>query len=71
MMSFVGGVLSGAVVGAVAVLMLTPTSGNELRTNIQLHAEELLTDFRAAVDRERERLEEELAALQNGDLQLN
>ncbi len=69
--SFLTGILSGALVGAVAAILMTPASGDELRNNLRGRADDLMADLKAAVASERRRLEAELESLKRGDLQLS
>jgi gas vesicle protein len=68
--NFLAGIFSGAVVGAVAALMLTPSSGNEMRDQIQNRADNLVAELKSAVADERRRLEAELEALKRGEMQI-
>jgi gas vesicle protein len=69
--SFMMGVMSGAVVGAVAALLMAPASGEELRDQFQNRADSFLTDVKTAIADERKRLEQELEALKRGELQVS
>lgn len=68
--NFLLGVMSGAVVGAVAGLMLAPQSGDQLREGFQNRADSLMADVKSAIADERRRLETELEALKRGELQV-
>jgi gas vesicle protein len=50
-LSFVAGVLSGAVTGATVTLLLAPQSGNELRAEAQARWEAALREARQAMER--------------------
>jgi len=69
--SFLSGVLSGAVVGVAAALLLAPSSGNKLRGDLQSRYATTLSDIKASVASERKRLEEELEALRHGEIRLS
>jgi gas vesicle protein len=69
--SFLSGILSGAVVGASAAILLAPTSGKEMVGSIQNRADKVVDDLRTAVERERQRLEAELASLKRGEIQVS
>lgn len=51
-MSFIAGLMAGAVVGAVSALLLTPASGEELQSRVRDQVEVVISEARqAAVDR--------------------
>ena len=62
-MSFLSGALCGALVGAVAALLLAPTSGQQLQTEARGQFDHVMADARAAADAKRAQLEAQLAAL--------
>ena len=62
-LNFITGTLLGGLVGAVAVILLTPTSGEELRGQIQIQIENVRSEVKAASDARRAELEAELASL--------
>jgi gas vesicle protein len=66
--SFMIGVISGALVGAVAVLFLTPESGEELRARVREQFENLVDEARSAAAAERQRLETQLDSLKRGEI---
>jgi gas vesicle protein len=69
--NFIAGITMGALVGGAAALLMTPSSGNEVRENIQNRADGLMADLKSAVADERRRLEAELEALKRGELQVD
>ena len=69
-LSFLGGLLIGALVGSVIALLYAPMSGDKLRGEAQTRAEDVIADIRTAVADERKRLETELEALKRGEIQL-
>ena len=69
--SFLAGIFSGLLVGAVGALLMAPMSGEELRTEAQARGNKLVEDIKSAVAEERQRLEEELEALKRGEIQVN
>jgi gas vesicle protein len=69
--SFLSGVLSGAVVGSVAATLLAPTSGKEMIGGIQGRANQMVDNLKSAVEQERQRLEAELASLRRGEIQVS
>jgi len=66
--SFLIGVISGAFVAAVAVLLLTPESGSDLRTQVRDRFSSLVEEVRAAAEAERKRLESQLESLKRGEI---
>ncbi len=62
-MTFLTGIMCGALVGAVTVLLLAPTSGEEFRARVQKRGEELREEIREAYDTRMAQLEGELSAL--------
>lgn len=68
--SFLAGLLSGVIVGAVAALLLAPMSGEELVSEARTRADGLVTDVKTAIADERKRLEAELEALKRGEIQV-
>ncbi|MBN1429748.1 MAG: YtxH domain-containing protein [Anaerolineae bacterium] len=69
--SFLSGVLSGAVVGATVAILIAPASGKEMIGDIQGRADQLVDDLKLTVERERQRLEAELASLKRGEIQVS
>ena len=64
MMSFLAGAFCGAVVGAVASLLLAPMSGKELQTQTRDRFEHMVEDVRHAAEAKRDELEARLETLQ-------
>jgi gas vesicle protein len=62
-MNFLFGFSIGGVIGATIALLLTPISGEELRTQIQARTQAIQQDVQAAASARRTELEEQLAAL--------
>ena len=60
---FIAGAMCGAIVGAVAALLLAPSSGIELRQDIRARVDELVSEGRRAAEERRAELEAQLAAL--------
>lgn len=69
--SFLSGILSGAVVGAIAAILLAPASGKEMIGGIQGRADQLVDNLKLTVEQERRRLENELASLKRGEIQVS
>lgn len=63
LMAFLTGALVGAAVGAAAVLLFTPASGDELQEQTRDWVDTLWTDARRAADEKRSELEEQLTTL--------
>lgn len=57
------GLLTGAVFGAVVTLLLTPSSGKQIRSNITGYVEQVDREVRLAAKEKRSELENQLAAL--------
>lgn len=62
MLSFAIGLLSGSLVGAAAVILLTPQSGSDLRQNIAAKYQEILESGKQAMSDRRQTLEAEYKA---------
>ncbi|MBN1995607.1 MAG: YtxH domain-containing protein [Anaerolineae bacterium] len=67
--NFVAGFLVGAALAAIAVLLITPQSGNELQATIRARFEEILAEGRKAAAVRRAELENTLANLRAGSAQ--
>jgi gas vesicle protein len=61
--SFFSGIMMGALVGATLALLFAPTSGEELRFQIQDQSMRVQQDVKHAAAERRTELEEQLAAL--------
>jgi gas vesicle protein len=61
-LSFVIGLLSGSIVGAAAVILFTPQSGQDLRMGIANKWQEILESGRHAMMEQRQSLEAEYKA---------
>jgi hypothetical protein len=60
---FLGGAVLGGLIGASVALLLTPTSGDELRARIQGEIERVRAEVNTAANERRGQLEQQLAAL--------
>jgi gas vesicle protein len=60
---FLAGLMSGAIVGAVAALLLAPMSGHELQAQTRDQFDHLIDDARHAAETKRVQLEAQLQAL--------
>lgn len=61
--SFLSGALMGGLVGVTLALLLTPASGEELRTKMQNQVNQIQAEIKSAAQSRREELEEQLANL--------
>ena len=66
-LSFIAGIISGLVVGAVAALLLAPESGVELRLHTRGWLDRALEEARQAAEAKRRELNEQFAALKQGE----
>jgi gas vesicle protein len=64
---FLAGAMCGAIVGAVAVLLLTPRSGSDLRQLAQQRYNEMLAEGRKAADTRRAELLKEYEGMKHGE----
>ncbi len=61
--NFISGGLIGGLIGAAIALLLAPTSGDELRGQMQERAQEIQTNVKNAATTRRAELEQELVML--------
>jgi gas vesicle protein len=61
--SFLSGSLMGALVGAAVALLFAPSSGEELRNQMQDRANRIQAEVKQAADQRRTELEQQLAVL--------
>jgi gas vesicle protein len=66
-LAFLGGVLSGAIVGAVSALLLTPSSGTDLKEQARQRYNEMLDEGRKAGDTRRAEVLAEFEAMKRGE----
>jgi gas vesicle protein len=64
--SFMAGALCGAVVGATAAILLAPSSGEELRSEVTSRWEEALAEARQAMEETRQDLQTQFEQMQQG-----
>ncbi len=67
LMFFIGGLALGALVGAVLVLLLTPSSGQSVRNEARNRLEDAMNEAQLAAEKRRKELELELAAILSPD----
>lgn len=60
---FLAGMMSGAIVGSVAALLMAPMSGRELQLRAREEFDELLDDAKSAAETKRVQLEAQLESL--------
>ena len=60
---FLAGMMSGAIVGSVAALLLAPMSGRELQSRAREQMDSLVEDAKSAAETKRVQLEAQLASL--------
>jgi gas vesicle protein len=65
-LAFMAGAICGAMVGAVAALLLAPFSGDELRGGARRRVDEVLMEGRRAAAERRAELEQQLRNMQQG-----
>ena len=63
LVGFIAGAMCGAIVGAVAALLLAPSSGIELRQNVRARVDDVLSEGRQAAANRRADLEAQFTAL--------
>ena len=63
-LAFMAGAMCGAIVGAVAVLLLTPASGTEMREQARKRMDEMVEEGRKAAAERRAELEQQLRQMQ-------
>ena len=66
-LAFMAGAMCGAIVGAVAVLLLTPASGTEMREQARKRMDEMVEEGRKAAAERRAELEQQLRQMQRRD----
>ena len=64
-LSFFAGIVSGALVGAVVAVLLAPSSGEDLRIQLQERASYVQEEVKKAASDRRAELEEQLATLRS------
>ena len=67
LLAFLGGVLSGAIVGAVSTLLLTPASGDDLKQQAKQRYNDMLDEGRKAGEARRAEVVAEFEALKRGE----
>jgi gas vesicle protein len=69
-LSFLAGAMCGAVVGATAALLLTPASGEQLRSDVATRWAEALEEARRAMEETRLELQAQFEQMQAADYQM-
>lgn len=62
-LNFLSGAILGAIVGASMALLLTPESGEQLRTDLRDRATHIQGEIKSAAESRRAELEQQLAEL--------
>ena len=63
-LAFVAGAMCGAIVGAVAALLLAPVSGSEMQAQARKRIDTVIEEGRKAADERRAELEKQLRQMQ-------
>jgi gas vesicle protein len=66
-LNFMAGALCGALVGGVAALLLAPTSGEELRSDVTTRWEEALAEAHQAMEDTRLQMQQQFEQMQKGE----
>jgi gas vesicle protein len=66
-LNFMAGALCGALVGGVAALLLAPTSGEELRSDVTARWEEALAEAHQAMEDTRRQMQQQFEQMQKGE----
>ncbi len=66
-LAFLGGALSGAIVGAVSALLFTPSSGSDLKQQAQQRYQDMLDEGRKAGEARRAEVMAEFEAMKEGE----
>lgn len=67
LLAFLGGVLSGAIVGAVSTLLLTPASGDDVKQQARQRYNDMLDEGRKAGESRRAEVIAEFETLKRGE----
>lgn len=64
-MSFLQGIILGTLVGSTVAILLAPSSGEELRNQMQERAEKIQNEVKRASEEKRMEMEQQLASLRS------
>ena len=64
-MVFVFGAAGGALIGATVAILMTPASGEDLRSDLRNRTQRFWGELQAAADERREELEQQLEAMRH------
>jgi len=64
--NFLAGALCGAIVGATAALLMTPSSGQQLREDAMTRWEDALSEARLAMEETRQELQAQFEQMKEG-----
>lgn len=59
--NFVFGAVIGGIIGAIAALLLAPSSGEDLRLDLQQKAQNIQIEIKEAAQKKRDELEQQLS----------
>ena len=68
-LNFMAGVMCGALVGGVTALLLAPTSGEDLRSDVVARWEEALAEAHQAMEETRQQMQAQFEHMQKGTYQ--
>ncbi len=66
-LNFMAGMLCGALVGAVTALLLAPSSGEQLRSDVTTRWEDALAEAHKAMEDTRRQMQEQFEQMQKGE----
>jgi len=66
MFSFMAGAICGALIGGVTALLLTPNSGEQLRTDVRERWDTAVTEARKAMAEKQAELDAQFEKMKNG-----
>lgn len=71
LLSFLGGIAVGALVGATAAVLLAPASGEELRGELRSRTSRFMDEIKDAAQERREELERQLELLRRPQAEIS
>jgi gas vesicle protein len=67
---FMGGIIAGAILGGAAALLMTPQSGENLRSQARSRYQDAMDAGRKAADERKQQLIAEYEAMKRGEVQI-
>ncbi len=67
---FMGGIIAGAIMGGAAALLMTPQSGENLRSQARSRYQDAMDAGRKAADERKQQLVAEYEAMKRGEVQI-